>query len=293
MDAARHDVMTADRRTLEVWATPGRSSALLLIPGTPCAGVPYGPAVEAASTRGLRFVTYSRPGYASSTRQRGRSVADCVSDVRAIAHELEVDRLCVVGWSGGGPHALACAALLEGLVVSAATLAGVAPRAADGLDWLAGMGAENVAEFSAALQGEEALELYLTPEAEALRLVTGADVAHALGGLVTDVDRASLTGEFAELSARMFREAVREGYWGWLDDDLAFTRDWGFRLDTMQTPVTVWQGGQDLMVPFAHGRWLAEHVRGARAELLPNEGHLSLGVNRFDDIVADLVAAAS
>ncbi len=292
MDVARYDVMTEDGRTLEVWATPARSSSLLLIPGTPSAGLAYRPAVEAAAAHDLQFVTYSRPGYASSTRQPGRSVADCANDVRVIARALEIQQLLVVGWSGGGPHALACAALLEELVASAATLAGVAPWGADGLDWLAGMGPENITEFAAALEGEDALERYLTPKADALRVVTAADVADALGGLITDVDRASLTGEFAEFSATVFQEAVREGPWGWLDDDLAFTRDWGFRLDTIRTPVTVWQGGQDLMVPLAHGAWLARHVRGARAELLPDEGHLSLGVKRFANIVADLVLRA-
>jgi pimeloyl-ACP methyl ester carboxylesterase len=292
MDAIRREVTTAGR-TLEVWVTPGASSALLVLVGTPCAGLPYRPEVNAALAHGLGFVTYSRPGYASSTRQRGRSVADCVSDVRAIAEALEIPRLHVVGLSGGGPHALACAALLEGLVVSAATVGGVAPWGAEGLDWLAGMGPENIEEFTAAVEGEAALDRYLASQVEALRSVTAAEVADALGGLITDVDRASLTGEFAEHSAEIFREAVREGHWGWLDDDLAFARDWGFPLDTIETPVTVWQGGQDLMVPLAHGAWLAQHVRGARAELLPDEGHLSLGVGRFDDIVADLVARAA
>ena len=164
-------------------------------------------------------------------------MVDCADDVRAIAHALGIERLLVIGWSGGGPHALACAARLEGLVVSAATLAGVAPWGAEGLDWLAGMGPENVAEFAAALESEAALERYLIPEADALREVTGANVADALGGLVSEVDRASLTGEFAEGSAKMFREAVREGPWGWLDDDRAFARDWGFGLDTIRVPV--------------------------------------------------------
>jgi pimeloyl-ACP methyl ester carboxylesterase len=292
VEATRRDIVTADDRTLEVWATPSRSSALLLILGTPCAGLPYRPAVASAAARDLQYLSYSRPGYGSSTRQPGRSVVDCTSDVRTIAVALGVERLLVIGWSGGGPHALACAAGLEGLVVSAATLAGVAPWSAEGLDWLAGMAPENVAEFGAAREGEAALERYLTPAAAALRDVTGASVADALGGLVSEVDRASLTGEFAEASAEAFREAVREGPWGWLDDDLAFARDWGFRLDTIRVPVAVWQGDQDLMVPFAHGAWLAEHVRGARAELHSGEGHLSLAVNRFDDIVEDLVAHA-
>jgi len=178
-----------------------------------------------------------------------------------------------MGWSGGGPHALACAALLPDRCLAAATIAGVAPYPAPGIDWMDGMAVENVEEFSAEL-------------AE----VQGPQIAAALGTLVSDVDRAALTGEFAEISAASLRRSVSTGIEGWHDDDLAFARPWGFALATIKPPVALWQGDQDRMVPFAHGRWLAEHIPGVRPHLYPGEGHLSLGVGSLDRIVADLAA---
>jgi pimeloyl-ACP methyl ester carboxylesterase len=289
-------LVVPDGRRLEGWASASVSrAAVLMHVGTPSAGVPWAPWVAAADDRGLRYVTYSRPGYAGSGRHPGRAVADCAADVSAIADALGLDRLHVIGWSGGGPHALACAALLPGLVVSTATIAGVAPFAADGLDWLDGMADENRDEFGAALDGPDALEPFLRREAGAID-PRAETIAAALGGLVTAVDRRALEGpgddSLAAHLASLMAEAFSAGIWGWHDDDLAFTRDWGFALDRIAVPVTVWQGRQDAMVPFAHGEWLSRHVRGAKPMLIGDEGHLSL-VLRFDEIVDDLVHGAS
>jgi pimeloyl-ACP methyl ester carboxylesterase len=119
--------------------------------------------------------------------------------------------------------------------------------------------------------------------------VTGEQVAAALGDLVSPVDVGALTGDFAAYLATTFRQAVSTGIWGWFHDDLAFTRPWGFDLDEIGVPVMVWQGGQDRMVPFAHGQWLATHVLGARPRLLTEEGHLSIAVASFGEILDDLL----
>ena len=283
-----------DGRRLEGWASDGPGTgALLLHVGTPMAGLPHAPFVAAATRRGLRYVTYSRPGYGTSTPYAGRVVADCVADVTAVAAELGLERLHVVGWSGGGPHALATAALAPELVASAATLAGVAPWDAPGLEWLDGMADENVEEFDAARRGTEALTAFLEAAAAALGDQTGRTLAEALGGLVTEVDRRALagSGQLADYLADSTRHAVSHGIAGWRDDDLAFTRDWGFALGAIRVPVIVWQGRQDAMVPYAHGDWLARHVPGAQARLFEDEGHISL-VERFDEVVAELVASA-
>jgi pimeloyl-ACP methyl ester carboxylesterase len=261
--------------------------------GTPSAAVWFDPLVEAASRAGLRLVTYSRPGYAASTPRPGRSVADAAGDVAMILDAIGADRFVTMGWSGGGPHALACAALLPERCAAAASLAGVAPYPAEGLDWLAGMGNENVEEFSAAIAGQAALSAALEKMAPDLKAIRGADVAAALGGLVSDVDKRALTGEFADKLAASFRRAVSTGIDGWRDDDLAFTRNWGFDLATMACPVAVWQGGEDRMVPFSHGQWLAAHIPTARVHLYPDEGHLSLAVASLDRIVADLAELSS
>jgi pimeloyl-ACP methyl ester carboxylesterase len=289
VDVQSLSVTTADGRALAVRAAGSSAhDALVLLTGTPSGGTIFAPMAEAAAARDLRFVAYSRPGYGDSTRHAGRSVADCAADVARIAEAMGLRRLYVVGWSGGGPHALACAALLPERVAAAATLAGVAPSDAAGLDWSAGMGPENVEEFARARAGEAELRPFLDAQTAALAGITGEQVADALGGLVTAVDRAALTGELAAYVAAEFREAVRTGVDGWLDDDLALTHDWGLGLDELTVPVTVWQGAEDRMVPFAHGQWLAANVRGARARLHADEGHISL-VGRFDEIADDLL----
>ena len=263
---------------------------LVLHSGTPSAAVWSTQLANAVANAGLRLVTYSRPGYAGSTPMTGRSVADAASDVTGILDTLGADQFVTLGWSGGGPHALACAGVLPERCIAAATIAGVAPYPAEGLDWMAGMGQDNVEEFSAAIAGAQALEPSVQKWAAELRDVQGPEVAESLRSLVSDVDKRALTGEFADMLAESMRRAVSNGIAGWCDDDLAFTRSWGFDLAAIETPVAVWQGGQDRMVPFAHGGWLAHHIRGAQAHLYPDEGHLSLAVASLERIVIDLAA---
>jgi pimeloyl-ACP methyl ester carboxylesterase len=285
------EVNTVDGRLIEaVTSGPVQSRALLFHNGTPTAALLYRPLVASAARHNLPVVMFSRPGYAGSTPQPGRSVADVVPDTSAVLDALGLERFVTIGWSGGGPHALACAALLPDRCDAAVSLAGVAPYGVAGLDFLAGMGAENIEEFSAALEGAEPLTKFLDAFAPVLAKLTGADVANSLGDLISEVDRAALTGEYADFMAAVIRRAVSAGIAGWRDDDLAFTRDWGFDLATIARPVAVWQGAQDRMVPYSHGEWLAAHIPDAKAHLFPDEGHLSLGVGRLDDIVDDLVS---
>lgn len=279
------------RIEIEQSGPDGADSVVIFHTGTPSAGIMFEPMVAAGAARGIRHVAYSRPGYANSVRQPGRTVADCTAQVSAIADQLGIGRFYTVGWSGGGPHALACAALLSDRVIAAATLASVAPRDAEGLDWLAGMGEENLQEFGAAESGQ--LIGFLDHMAADFARGSPAQLHQALGDLVSPVDVASLTGEFAEYLSEAVRLAVSRGIWGWLDDDLAILHDWGFSLDRIERPVTIWQGGQDRMVPFDHGRWLADHVAGAEVQLLPEEGHLSLTVGSYGRVLDDLLASGA
>ncbi|HEY2947977.1 MAG TPA: alpha/beta hydrolase, partial [Micromonosporaceae bacterium] len=270
-------IRARDGRPLEV-ATCGPADGRVLVfhHGTPSAPVLFGPVVDAASDAGLRLVAYARPGYAGSERRPGRSVADVVEDVTDIADALGVPEFVTLGFSGGGPHALACAALLPERCLAAATIGGVAPFGATGLDWLAGMGPENIEEFGLAIEGPEALAPFLAGQAADLATVSAADIVAAFGGLLPAVDKEALTGVVAEWLAASCRRAVERGTDGWADDDAAFVAPWGFDLAQITVPVAIWQGSVDLMVPFAHGRWLADHVPTARAHLLEDHGHLSL-----------------
>ena len=295
MTADTFTVYLADGRRLEVLAEgPDDGLPLVMHNGTPVGLVAYAPMVDAAARRGLRLVMCARPGYGDSTALPGRRVADVTGDVAAVLDELGAPRFVTVGSSGGGPHALACAARLPARCLAAATMAGVAPFTAEGLDWLDGMGAENVEEIGAATAGEAQLTSYLEAEAASLATITGPEVADGLGDLISAADKAAATGEFADYLAASFRAAVRTGIAGWRDDDLAFASDWGFTMAEAGAgaPVAVWQGDQDMMVPWAHGNWLAVHIPGAVAHLLPGEGHLTLGITSFGAILDDLLAMA-
>jgi pimeloyl-ACP methyl ester carboxylesterase len=285
-------VATPDGRRLDVLVTGAPDGDVVLAHhGTPGSARVLAVQSRAAAERGLRLVAYSRPGYGGSERSPGRTIASCAADAAAVLDAVGAGTCLVTGWSGGGPHALACAALLPDRCEAAASLAGVAPCDAEGLEFLGGMGPENVEEFGAAARSRDELEAFLNGEAGELADVTGEKIAGALGGLVDEVDRRALTGEFAETVARMVRRALSTGIDGWLDDDLAFVKPWGFDLAEITVPVSIWQGAHDRMVPFAHGEWLAAHVPGARVHLYDDEGHISL-VGQLPRILDDLASRA-
>ncbi|HEV3288644.1 MAG TPA: alpha/beta fold hydrolase [Streptosporangiaceae bacterium] len=294
MPDQRLTVGTPDGRQLEVLLTgPADGLPLLFHTGTPGGLVPCLWVAEAAAAHGLRTVLYARPGYGGSTPQPGRRVADCAADVTAILDRLGAAEFLALGWSGGGPHALASAALTGGRCRAVVSLAGVAPRGAAGLDWLSGMGPENIEELAAAEDGPDTLGGLLTGWAAGLAGVTGAEVAESMGGLLSAADRAVLTGEFAEYLAASFRAALSTGVAGWRDDDLAVVSDWGFGAgDVAGVPAAIWQGGQDRMVPLAHGAWLGAQVPGASVHLLPGEGHLTLITGLIGQVLAELASLA-
>jgi pimeloyl-ACP methyl ester carboxylesterase len=286
-------VPTPDGRSLEVVDTGGEGLPCVFHSGTPGGSVVHDAAVVAASAAGLRWLTYARPGYGDSTPLPGRTVAQAAEDTATVLDALGLDAFVTYGWSGGGPHALACAVLLPERCRAAALVASVGPHEAEGFDFVAGMGQDNVEEFGLARQGRAALEPYLQEQVVDMRAVTGEQVVDALGDLVSEVDRAATTGALAEFVAAGFRAGLRHRVDGWLDDDLAFVRDWGLPLEALTVPVTVWQGEQDRMTPFAHGVWLAEHVPGAEARLLPEHGHLSLPGDLLPTILSELAGSAA
>jgi pimeloyl-ACP methyl ester carboxylesterase len=214
---------------------------------------------------------------------------DVVGDTEAVLASIGADRAYVAGWSGGGPHALACAARMP-QAIATLVIAGVAPAGLPDLEFLDGMGQDNLDEFGAAFTGEADLRPYLDAQRPELVGVTAEGVIASMATLLPPVDRAVLTEEFGADLATSFGDALQVSVDGWLDDDLAFVQGWGFALDEITTPVHLWQGDQDLMVPFAHGRWLAAHVPGVTAHLLPGEGHLSITIGAVDRMLDGLLA---
>lgn len=260
------DLALSDGRTLHVYDTgTGDWTAGLAVfwhHGAPSTGAPPEPLFAAAAERGIRWVSHDRPGYGGSTPHPGRDVASAAADVASVADALGIDRFAVLGVSGGGPHALACAAVLPGRVLSAVCMSGCAPFGAEGLDWFAGMTPSGAAEYRAAATGRAALAAYLASAEFDPEVFTPADHAAVVGAwswMGTVVDKALKTDQG-----------------GMVDDDLAFVNPWGCDPREISTPVLFVHGAQDRLVPSSHAKWLSERCRTAELWLRPDDGHVSI-----------------
>jgi pimeloyl-ACP methyl ester carboxylesterase len=253
--------------------------------GTPNSRHLYDPNVRDAAERGLRLLSYDRPGYGQSSPHPGRTVADCAGDVRTICAALGIDRLATWGISGGGPHVLACAALLPDLVTAVASLASLAPFDAEGLDYFAGMGQDNV-DDTRLFYSDEAASRAKTDQDRAEMLATSAaDVASGIESLLTPTDAAVLHGELADYLVSSMHAGLAPSSEGWWEDTCTL-RPWGFDLAEITVPVLLLHGKQDMFVPFGHGEWLAAHIPGVEARLLDSDGHLTLLQNRVPEVHA-------
>ena len=280
-------VQTADGRTLAVQENGDPDGIPVMVHmGSPNSRHLYPPTSADAAARGLRLISYDRPGYGGSTSSPGRNVADCAADARAICAALGLDRVAMWGISGGGPHLLACAALLPDLVVAAASLASPAPHGAEGLDWFAGMGKDNADDFRLMQEDMAASRAKIEKDREAALATPVEDLSKSLESLLTPTDAAALTGELAEYLSWSMKEGLAPGVEGWWEDSVAFSGPWGFDLAQISVPVLVVHGRQDMFVPFGHGEWLAAHVPGAEAWLLDNDGHVTLMENRMGEVHA-------
>jgi pimeloyl-ACP methyl ester carboxylesterase len=261
---------------------PGGPS-ILVHHGTPAAGPPYSGWVKDANARGARLIAYDRPGYGASTPAPGRTIGDAACDAAAIMDALGVQRFATWGVSGGGPHALACAALLPDRVTAACSIAGVGPFDADGLNYFNGMGHDNLVEFGLAMAGREHIGPFATAAAAEM-LENLEDLAASIQTLVAEPDRMALGGPIGRWWADSLRVSFATGADGWIDDDLAFVTPFGFEIGAVSRPTLVVHGHLDLFVPLSHGQWLSGAVPGAESWLLANEAHLSLLTNRVSSV---------
>jgi pimeloyl-ACP methyl ester carboxylesterase len=273
----------ADGRSLEVHELGDPDGfPIVFHHGTPGSGTIY----ARWDTPSVRLIAYDRAGYGGSTRKAGRVVADVVADITALADALGLERFATWGLSGGGPHSLACAALCDERLVAAATLAGVGPWNAEGLDWLAGMGEGNLREFDLVLAGEDALRPAIERDRNGLLAATAAQLRDEMAPHLSPTDSDALTADLAEYFHSSMTHALADSADGWIDDNLAFVKPWGFELSTIARPVLVVQGGDDLMVPRQHGEWLAASVPGCEARIEEAHGHLTLAEHLVPEVHA-------
>jgi pimeloyl-ACP methyl ester carboxylesterase len=287
-------VTTPDGRTLTVREGGAANGfPVLFISGTPGSSTLDEAHLRDAAARGIRLFSYDRPGYGGSTRHEGRSVADCAVDIVAVCDALGIERLGVWGVSGGGPHALAAAALLPDRVVAAASLASPAPFGAEGLDYFDGMGEQNVEEFGVIFEGEEAHRAAVERQRAELLSLAPDRLVEAWQTLLGPADRQVATGEFAGTLLDHMRAGIGPQGDGWIDDDLAFVSPWGFDVSSIRIPVELWHGKEDRFVPFAHGVWLAARIPGVEARLTAEDGHLTLFARRIPEVHAWLLERAT
>ena len=281
------DVAHPDGRTLRVESGGDPNGRpVVRLHGTPGSRLLDERLLRDAEQRGVRLISYDRPGYGGSTPMPGRSVADCATDVRAIADAFELDRIGVWGISGGGPHALACAALLPDRVVAAAALASGAPYGAPGLDYFAGMGERNVQDIQLFLDDPAAARVQSRADREEMLQSTPDQLFASLETLLSPVDAEVFTSSTAEFLCASYAIGLAPGDEGWWDDGVAEMGPWGFDLDDIRVPLQLWHGRHDQFVPFAHGVWLSEHIPGVDARLTDVDGHLTLGANRVPEVHA-------
>jgi pimeloyl-ACP methyl ester carboxylesterase len=257
---------------------PG-GDAILVHNGMPNSRLLYEDHAASAAQHAIRLISYDRPGYGGSSRQADRTVAACAEDVRVIAAGLGISRLAVWGISGGGPHAIACAALLPDLVPAVGVLASFAPWRAEGLDYFAGMGELNVDDIRMMLEDPAAARAKCEADRVQMLGITLPELMEFMATLLAPVDAEILTGELGQYLIDSLRSGLAPSSDGWWDDGTAMLEPWGFELSSIRTPVLLAHGQQDRFVPFAHGKWLAAHIPGVEARLNDHDGHLTLTRN--------------
>lgn len=258
--------------TVECCGDPS-GTPIMLLHGTPGSRSGPRPRTSVLYRLGVRLISYDRPGYGQSSRHRGRRVIDAASDVAEIADRLGLDQFSIVGRSGGGPHALACAAKLGDRVRSVAVLVGLAPSDAKDLGWYNGMTESNVREFSIAEAGEAAAMTTLAAKAAEVR----ADPQVLLRTLEPELKREDerVVNDFAirRLLTKAFADALQDSSDGWIDDVIALRTPWGFEPATISRPVLLWHGAKDGFCPVGHAYWLADQITSSTIAVQSDSAH--------------------
>lgn len=271
----------ADGRNLCVDSNgDGSAKPILTFHGSPGSRLmTYGSADQAASMC-VRLLSYDRPGYGHSASRAGRTVVDCVDDVLRIVDGLHIDRFAVLVVSGGGPHALATAALLPVRITAVATLCGLGPMAQRGFDAWAGMTPTREAELRVFY--DDPAQFRSNLEAMRTRYLALADedvvAQHASATIAANLPLDYFRGVIARI--KVGRALGIEGMW---EDHCAHCSPWGCDVKAIEAPTKMWHRTADVNIPFQHAVWLAENIPSAELQLVEGESHLSLVASCWAD----------
>lgn len=284
MAAQSKRIETEDGHALRIEVAGDCRRVVLAHLGSPNGGVLYDRWVDDASARDLTLVTYDRSGYGGSSPRPGRTLADCAADVRTISASLGFERCAMWGFSGGGPHALACGALLGDLVTAVATIGSPAPFDAPGLDFFEGASDEFREDVELFLADRPVWEHKGQGQRDELVAMSVDAFREDWSAGVSPGDAEVFQGPFGAWLYRAAQAGLQPGVDGWLEDNVASLSPWGFDVASISVPVKVWHGVADTFVPAGHGRWLASTIPGAKAELREGDGHLRVMAERIGDV---------
>jgi pimeloyl-ACP methyl ester carboxylesterase len=288
--ATAQQIKLSDRRAL-AYAEYGdpAGTPLFHFHGTPGSRLEPHPDSALVAALGVRVIVPDRPGYGLSDFQRGRKLLDWPRDVAHLADALGIDRFTVLGYSGGGPHAMACAYALPERVARAVLVSSPSPLDVPGV--LEGMAPMNRQAFAMDRRlpwpllrlayGMQGGSIRRAPE----RLL---DALHKQVPVVDQqvLDDPTFRAGFIEDVREAYRAGTRAHAW----ESRIMARNWGFHPRDIRVEVQLWQGEKDTLVPVAMGRYLARVIPSCRATVFPDDGHLSIYVNHWQQILSTVAA---
>jgi pimeloyl-ACP methyl ester carboxylesterase len=266
---------------------------LLALHGAPASRLMFAPADEAARRYGLRLICPDRPGYGSSPPDVAPTLVSRAGDLAAVADHLHLERFAILAISGGGPYAVALAALVGRRCLAVALVSPIGPVAeVIAVEKTPGsLVPAGFRRFFIDLQGWPRLvAVGSRAAAAAFRLAPGAMVRLAALSLSV-ADRRILGSRKARRDITvMTLEALRSGIRGGLDDLALYSRPWGVAYDRVTSPTLIWQGTEDRIVPPGATYFLASRIAGARLERIEGAGHFWI-LDHVEDVLATLARA--
>lgn len=234
----------------------------------------------------LRLIVPDRPGMGLSSLQPGRCFLDWPRDVIFLADHLGFDRFAIVGYSGGGPYAAACARSIPERITKAGIVSGTGPFTEQAL--MEGIPKTNRDYFDLSHQNPWLSRMMIRMMGMMTRIAPGKIIANMMSTL-PEADRIVMNQpDVQQIFLAMFREALRQGPRGAQHETRLMVTAWDFKPQDIQVPVYLWHGEEDRNAPIAMGHYMANAIPNSQAKFYPGEGHLSLFKKYAEEIFRTL-----